>query len=494
TLTWTNPANSAFDHIEITINPGGTTRKVKKGEGEQSYTWAGLSSGTEYTFTVKTFDKDGNITVTEVKVRLEEDKTPPGPVTNLAAVDGGFGSVELNWKNPSDADLQYVEITCEPSSGKARTVNAAPLANGTYTWAGLAGGLTYTFTLKAVDHSGNRSAEASASGTPLDLTPPAAVTNLKAAPGDGYVVLTWTDPGDADLDYIQIECNEIAGPAKIVSKGVQGYTWDTGEYWYEPFTNYTAYTFTVATRDLTGNLGPAATVGPVIPPGTLAQRIAAAASGDTIYLYADEAIPAAIGIGKTIILIGDSAERTLSIDGYSGSMFNVTAGGSLTLDDKVTLKGKSGNNAAVVNVNGGSFVIKDGSQISGNNAATGGGVYVASGTFTMEGGTISGNNAVAGGGVYVGGGTFSMTGGEIKANKATNVPSGWGGGVAITNTGNAAFSKTGGTIYGNNGNENRNKAGNVGQAVRVYSTVSRDTTAGPEINLFYNGTTASGDW
>ncbi|MDR0583822.1 MAG: fibronectin type III domain-containing protein [Treponema sp.] len=118
TLTWTNPANTAFDHIEIEINPGGTIRKVKKGEGEQSYTWAGLSSGTEYTFTVKTFDKDGNITTAEVTVTLVADTTPPGPVTNLAVVDGGFGSVELNWKNPPDADLQYVEITANPPPGR----------------------------------------------------------------------------------------------------------------------------------------------------------------------------------------------------------------------------------------------------------------------------------------------------------------------------------------------------------------------------------------
>ena len=56
-----------------------------------------------------------------------------------------------------------------------------------------------------------------------------------------------------------------------------------------------------------------------------------------------------------------------------------------------------------------------GGAIAGNTATRNGGVYVASGTFTMSGGTISKNIATTfGGGVYVGSNaTFTMTGGTI---------------------------------------------------------------------------------
>ena len=51
----------------------------------------------------------------------------------------------------------------------------------------------------------------------------------------------------------------------------------------------------------------------------------------------------------------------------------------------------------------GTFIMKDGATISGNQAAggAGGGVYVDSGEFTMKGGEIKNNNAQNGGGVYI---------------------------------------------------------------------------------------------
>ena len=215
-LSWTNPADPTFDHVEISL--GGTT--LRPPDGATSYPWPeSLNTGTPYAFTVKTFDKDGTITTTDVQVtvRLIADTNPPGPVTVLATY-GGFGSVELCWSNPGDPDLQYAEIICEPFIGPAQTVNAAASAPETYTWNGLAQGEIYTFSVKAVDYSGNRSAAATVTGAPMDIILPGPVTNLTAVPGDGYAVLTWTDPEDADLDYIQIECNEIAGPARLHTK------------------------------------------------------------------------------------------------------------------------------------------------------------------------------------------------------------------------------------------------------------------------------------
>jgi hypothetical protein len=254
-LSWTDPVSPTFNQAEITHNYyGGPPVNVPKGT-EQS-AWKGLSTGTVYTFTVKaSYTGGGGLSGgVSVSMTLDQDATPPGAVSGLKASGGGFGSVELKWTSPADADVQYVEITCEPVSGPAQTVNTTPEADGTYTWNGLAGGVTYTFTVKAVDHSGNRSEGRTITGTPGDYTPPGPVTGLQGIPGDGSVVLTWTDPGDADLSYIEFY-HGTSSP-QSTGKGNQTYTWNY-------LTNGASYTFTVQAVDLAGNRSAAVTVGPV---------------------------------------------------------------------------------------------------------------------------------------------------------------------------------------------------------------------------------------
>jgi len=224
-------------------------------------------------------------------------------------------------------------------------------------------------------------------------------------------------------------------------------------------------------------------------------------------------------------------------------MFTVRQNVIFILDNNITLQGHIQNTGSMVNVEGGIFKMKNGATITGNTdnsySSGGGGVYVYGGTFEMEGGTISGNTASSGGGVYVSSGTFTMSGGTISGNTASNgggvynfdtfTMSGGtisgnkanknGGGVYaswaqtiiqggnITNN-NAAeyggglyyggfgfgryFSKIGGTITGynsdpNNGNVVKDASGVLarrGHAVYVSETKHKETTAGPNVNLY----------
>jgi hypothetical protein len=131
----------------------------------------------------------------------------------------------------------------------------------------------------------------------------------------------------------------------------------------------------------------------------------------------------------------------------------------------------------------GAFTMKGGA-ISGNSSPEGGGVY-NKGTFTMEDGTISGNmSSVTGGGVYVGGGTFTMKGGAVSGNKATF----YGGGVYVAEDSvynRVRFSKTGGTFYGYDAEQNlRNTVvSRLGHAVyQLGDNNWRNATAGPTMN------------
>ena len=135
--------------------------------------------------------------------------------------------------------------------------------------------------------------------------------------------------------------------------------------------------------------------------------------------------------------LGNLANGTLTLDQVNIS--NNTAedcGGGLFVSCNVDLEdGASitGNGEGLVNatssahMNGGGVYLAggtfnlNGGEISGNNDVyNGAGVYVAGGMFNLNSGKINGNKAQAyGGGVYVAGGTFNLNGGEISSNEAS---------------------------------------------------------------------------
>ena len=115
-----------------------------------------------------------------------------------------------------------------------------------------------------------------------------------------------------------------------------------------------------------------------------------------------------------------------------------------------TASEKSGGGVVVLH---GTFTMSNG-KVSGNTAKeTGGGIYgmnfnSAKGEITVSGGEISGNTAniagtLAGGGIRSGY-KLTVSGGTIKTNKTTK-PSGWGGGISVSEE----FTFLGGTVVGN---------------------------------------------
>jgi hypothetical protein len=122
--------------------------------------------------------------------------------------------------------------------------------------------------------------------------------------------------------------------------------------------------------------------------------------------------------------------------GLSDSMFTISGG---------TISGNSGSSfGGGVSVESSSAFTMSGGIISENYASVyGGGVGLVDSTFAMSGGTISGNYRPSkGGGVYVDmNSTFTMNGGTISGNSASLD----GGGVYVQY---GAFTKTGGTVYG----------------------------------------------
>jgi hypothetical protein len=259
--------------------------------------------------------------------------------------------------------------------------------------------------------------------------------------------------------------------------------------------------------------------------------------------------------GKTvgITLLGYNSEKKVSLN-TNGSLFTVNSGVTLTLDENVTLVGRSTNNASLVYTEKNStLIMNDRAKIIGNTnnsrnslpyiSVYGGGVYnngifnmnggeissniVSSttgshsygggvyncGNFTMMGGNISGNivsssmyTANAGGGGVFNSGTFTMMGGNISGNSVfydgtASYVYAYGGGV-YNNGGR--FIKTGESIItGYNATTEPN--GNIvkinnyiyesyGYAVCVSRILRRNRTAGPGVNLDSSISGAEGGW
>ena len=201
-----------------------------------------------------------------VTVSEKKDTTPPKEVTNLKAVTGD-GKVSLSWTNPADADLYQVEITASPAAGTLTNPVYLSAEKGkamSFTAEGLANGTAYTFTVRTIDKSLNKStgtstAEAVKPVDTSDKTPPAEVTELKAVAGNGKVSLSWVNPADADLYQVEISAKPAAGSLTnpVYLSAVKG---AAGGFMAEGLTNNTEYTFTLKTIDKSLNVGKAVTV------------------------------------------------------------------------------------------------------------------------------------------------------------------------------------------------------------------------------------------
>ncbi len=207
----------------------------------------GLTNGTTYWFAVSAVDADGNESARSAAAFVTPvDSTAPAAPSGLAAT-AGDGSVSLAWDEVADA-TGYV-VAQGPSADGPWTTAGSP-SEESLEVLGLTNGTPYWFTVAAVDAAGNDSApSAPVSATPVDQTPPPAVTLLSATPHDRSVVLVWEESSAVDLASYRIEWAGAAdGPFTTAVPSITDTT-----YTFTGLTNGTTRWYRVVGVDAAGN-------------------------------------------------------------------------------------------------------------------------------------------------------------------------------------------------------------------------------------------------
>ncbi len=220
-----------------------------------TYTFTGLTNGTEYTFAVRAV----NGTVESAAATV--DATPiaiPNAPENLSAAPGD-DQVALSWDNPSDTSITKYQVRSKVRNSDDSTYTAWTDISGsgadtlTHTVTGLTNGTEYTFAVRAVNDTGN-GLVATVNARPIAV--PDAPTISSVTPGDRQVALEWADPDDSSITMYQVS-------SKVKDSDDSTYTaWaniavtdpdapPTG-YIVTGLTNGTEYTFAVRVENASG--------------------------------------------------------------------------------------------------------------------------------------------------------------------------------------------------------------------------------------------------
>ena len=171
------------------------------------------------------------------------DRTAPTTPGNFRVTGVTPYFAHLAW-NPSTDNSGTVRYQITVSNGESISL---PNGTTTHSWF-LAAGYRYTFTIRAIDPSGNRSGSASTSATlPLDRTAPTAPALRVAGTGATQVSLNWTasvEDGPYAVKYTLYVDGAPIDVGTVTSYAVDG------------LAPQTTHTFRVVARDFWQNVSP----------------------------------------------------------------------------------------------------------------------------------------------------------------------------------------------------------------------------------------------
>jgi hypothetical protein len=154
-IEWT-AADAFATHYEIQYKYGANAYSSLL-TANTEYRLENVVAGAEYTIRVRAINRLG--ARSDFATQTTDgtgDATAPSPPTNLSAT-GALNSVLLSWTNPSDSDLDIIEIYEGTSTIQANAVLVGTTKSNSYIRGGLSNGVTRYYWIKAADYTGNKS-------------------------------------------------------------------------------------------------------------------------------------------------------------------------------------------------------------------------------------------------------------------------------------------------------------------------------------------------
>lgn len=233
TLSWKQSAdNVGIKGYEIYCND-----KMAGSTANTVFEYKKLTPGMSYSFQVKARDKAGNCSAQSntAVVAAPADTAAPSAPAGLKAVSVSVSEVNLTWSPASD------NVAVKSYDIMRDGTKIGTSAKTSYSNKGLFPDKTYSYTIRAVDISGNQSK----SSLPLDIATeadshaPSAPTQLKATAVKGSSVsLSWDAAKDnGKVSGYQIYCNDIVIGTSVSASKVIKIPFSPGQYklWVKAF-------------------------------------------------------------------------------------------------------------------------------------------------------------------------------------------------------------------------------------------------------------------
>ena len=246
-LNWATPASNggaAIRSYKITASTGAThTSTVVPPATLTTYTWAGLTNATSYTFTIQAGNNVGLGAASSASTTIRPDATLTAPTGVTASrVSGSSTSLTVAWTVPTtptgaSAPTSYT-MTSTPSGHVCATVT-----NGC-TVTGLTAGTGYTFTLSATNANGTSPASASSASVAPAAAPTTMAAPTSAALTTSSLTVNWVAPSNNG--------SAITSYTATASPGGQTCTINALTCTISGLTHGTTYTFTVRATNAVG--------------------------------------------------------------------------------------------------------------------------------------------------------------------------------------------------------------------------------------------------
>ena len=306
---------SVADATTLELNYGSVNEDVIGGGGAYSSVnvygittvISGMRELEEFTFRVRAVTLTGKVSdqITGTII-LQGDQTAPAVASTITAT-GGIQQIKLNWENPSDSDLAFIEIFENTTNNQGTSTLVVQTLADQHTITGLANDTTKYYWLRCADRSGNRSG----------FSPSVSATTLKIGLDDlNQGVIDQFAAGDAfgiqPVGTLVGVVGEHIGQIKFLTTTQTLYVWTGTEWTTELYTASNVDPGAITAASFAAGIEPISAVTSLpSPTGYTGPNIVFLTTDKKLYRY-DSAVPEFTTLVTTADISGTLGENLFS--------------------------------------------------------------------------------------------------------------------------------------------------------------------------------------